>query len=77
MEGCRLRVFENMLRGGGGYFEVARGSRKLHIEELHNFYSSPNFVRVIKSRRMRRAGSVARKGERERINIYIHFGWKT
>jgi hypothetical protein len=30
--------------------------RKLHNEELHDIYSSPNIVRVIKSRRMRRAG---------------------
>jgi hypothetical protein len=36
---------------------------KLHNEELHNQYSSPNIVRVIKSRRMRWAGYVARMGE--------------
>jgi hypothetical protein len=34
--------------------------RKLHNDELHNLYSSPNIVRVIKSRRMRWAGHVAR-----------------
>jgi hypothetical protein len=34
--------------------------RKLHNEELHNLYSSPNIIRIIKSRRMRRAGHVAR-----------------
>jgi hypothetical protein len=34
--------------------------RKLHNEELHNFYSSPNIIRRIKSRRMRWAGHVAR-----------------
>ena len=36
--------------------------RKLHNEELNNLYSSPNIVRVIKSRRMRWAGHVARMG---------------
>jgi hypothetical protein len=37
--------------------------RKLHNDELHSLYSSPNIVRVIKSRRLRRAGHVARMGE--------------
>jgi hypothetical protein len=37
--------------------------RKLHNDELHNLYSSPNIVRVIKSRRMRGAGHAARMGE--------------
>jgi hypothetical protein len=37
--------------------------RKLHIEELNYLYQSPNFVRVIKSRRMRWAGHVACMGE--------------
>jgi hypothetical protein len=37
--------------------------RKFHNDELHNLYSSPNIVRVIKSRRMRWAGHVARMGE--------------
>jgi hypothetical protein len=37
--------------------------RKLHNDELHSLYSSPNVVRVIKSRRMRWAGHVARIGE--------------
>jgi hypothetical protein len=41
--------------------------RKLHNDELHNLYSSPNTVRVIKSRMMRWVGYVARMGEgRER-----------
>jgi hypothetical protein len=39
-------------------------SRKLHNEELHNLYSSPNTIRMIKSRRMRWAGHVAQMGER-------------
>jgi hypothetical protein len=37
--------------------------RKLHNNELHSLYSSPNIVRVIKSRRMRWAGHVERVGE--------------
>jgi hypothetical protein len=37
--------------------------RKLHNDELHSLYSSLNIVRVIKSRRMRWAGHVARIGE--------------
>jgi hypothetical protein len=37
--------------------------RKLHNDELHSLYSSPNIIRVIKSRRMKWAGHVARMGE--------------
>jgi hypothetical protein len=40
--------------------------RKLHSEELHNFYSSPD-IRQIKSRRMRWAGHVARMGEERKL----------
>jgi hypothetical protein len=43
--------------------EVTGEWRKLHNEELNNLYSSPNIVRVIKSRRMGWAGHVARMGE--------------
>jgi hypothetical protein len=43
--------------------EVTGGWRKLHNEELHGLYSSPSAVRVIKARRMRWAGHVARMGE--------------
>jgi hypothetical protein len=38
--------------------------RKLYNEELHNLYSSPSIIRIIKSRRMRWAGHVARMGKR-------------
>jgi len=43
--------------------EVKGKWRILHNEELHDLYSSPNIVRVIKLRRMRWAGNVARMGE--------------
>jgi hypothetical protein len=45
--------------------EVREEWRKLHKEELNNLYSSPNIVRVIKSRRMRWVGHVARMGRGE------------
>jgi hypothetical protein len=52
-EGHRLRVFENrVLRGifGPKKVEVIVTRRKLHNEELHNFYSSPSIIRIMKSR---------------------------
>jgi hypothetical protein len=52
--------------------EVTGGWRKLHNEELHHLYSSPSVIRVIKSRRMRWAGHVARKralGRPRRISV--------
>jgi hypothetical protein len=59
-------VFENkVLRRifGPRRDEVTGDWRRLHNEELNNLYPSPNIVRVIKSRRMRWAGHVARMGE--------------
>jgi hypothetical protein len=44
--------------------EVTACLRKLHNEELRNFYSSPSTIRMIKSRKMRLAGHVARMGEK-------------
>jgi hypothetical protein len=41
--------------------------RKLHNEELHNMYSSPDIIRQVKSRRMRWAGHVARTGEERKL----------
>jgi hypothetical protein len=43
--------------------EVIGSWRKLHNEELHNLYSSPSLIRIIKSRRISWAGNVARMGE--------------
>jgi hypothetical protein len=56
-------VFENrVLRRifGPKRDEVTGDWRKLHYEELHNVHSSPNIIRMIKSRRIRWAGHVAR-----------------
>jgi hypothetical protein len=70
-----LRVFENwVLRKiyGPKGDEVTGGWRKLHNEELHGLYSSTSIVRVIKARRMRWAGHVARMGEvRDAYNILV------
>jgi hypothetical protein len=43
--------------------EVRGDRRKLHNEEFHNLYSSPNIFRIIKSRRIRWAGHVTRMGD--------------
>jgi hypothetical protein len=62
----RLMVFENRVlrRVFGPKRDEVRGEwRKLHNEELNSLYSLPNIVRVVKSRRMRWAGHVARMGE--------------
>jgi hypothetical protein len=67
----KLRVFENrVLRRifGPKRDGVTGGWRKLHNEELHNLYSSPSIIRIIKSRRMKWAGHVARMGEKR--NVY-------
>jgi hypothetical protein len=64
----RLRVFKNsVLRRifGPKRNEVTGEWRKIHNEELNVLYSSPNIVRVVKSRRW--AGHVARMGEGRRV----------
>ena len=66
----RLRVFGNrfMRRVFGPKRDDVTGEwRKLHNEELNDLYCSPNIVRVIKSRRMRWSGHVARMGERRGV----------
>ena len=68
----RLRVFENrILRRIFGPKRDANGQRRRHHnEELHSLYRSPNIVRMIKSRRLRWAGHVARMEEgRDVFNI--------
>jgi hypothetical protein len=71
----RLRVFENrVLRIFGPKREEDVSWRKLHNDELHSLYSSPNIIRVIKSRRIGWAGHVARKGGGE---VCLQgFGWE-
>jgi hypothetical protein len=56
-----LRIFGPKRNGMTG------GWRKLHNEEVHTLYSSPSIIRIIKSRRMRWAGRVARMGEKRNV----------
>jgi len=69
-EKCRLRVFVDRVRRrmfGPKRDEVTGEWRKLHIEELNDLCCSPCIIREFKSRRMRRAGHVARMGERRGV----------
>jgi hypothetical protein len=66
-EECGLRVFENRVLKrifGPKRNEVTEEWRRLHNEEIYALYSSVNIIHVIKSRRLRCAGHVARMGER-------------
>jgi hypothetical protein len=71
-EEYRLRVSErSVLRKGSGHRRGEEESRrKSHNDELHTLYSSPNIVRVIKTRRMRWAGHEVCMGEGK------DFGWE-
>jgi hypothetical protein len=63
----RLRVFEDKVLGrisGPKRDEVTGGWRKLYNEALNYLYSSPNILRMLKSKKMRWAGHVARMGRR-------------
>jgi hypothetical protein len=64
-------VFENrVLRGilGLKRDEVIGGWRKIHSFELHNLYSSPNIIRMIKLGRMKWTRHIARMGEKRNAN---------
>jgi hypothetical protein len=70
----RLKVFEiGVLRRifGTKKDELIGGWRKLHNEELHNLCCSPSIIRIIKSRRMRWAARMGRRG------MHIGFWWET
>jgi hypothetical protein len=71
----RLAVFENraLRTFGPTKDEIIGGWRKLHNEELHNLYSSPSIIRIIKSIRMRGAGHVARM---EQNRMYAKFSYE-
>jgi hypothetical protein len=72
----RLRVFESrVLRRifGPKRDEVTGGWRKLHNEDLHDLYSSPSIIRMIKSKRMKWAGNVPRGGRR---GMHIGYWWE-
>jgi hypothetical protein len=64
--GCVRRIF------GPKRDEVTGNWRKLYNDELHNLYSSPSIIRMIESRRVRRAGHVTRMGaRREAYTIFV------
>jgi hypothetical protein len=70
-------VFENrVLRRifGPKSDEVTGEWRKLHNKELHDLYSSPSIIKMIKSRRMRWAGHVARMERRQK---HIGYWWES
>jgi len=70
----KLRVFENMVLRrifGPRRDEVTGEWRRLHNDELNDLYSSTNIVRVIKSRRMRWAGHVARMVEEREVYMVL------
>jgi hypothetical protein len=76
-EGHRLRVFENKVLKrifGPKRDEVTGRWRKLHNEELRDLYTSPIIIRIIKSKRMRWAGHVARMGK---IEMRIGYWWES
>jgi hypothetical protein len=54
--------------------EVTGSWRNLHKEELHNFYSSPSIIKMIKSRTMRWVGHVARKLRR---GMHVGYWWES
>jgi len=70
----KLRVFENTVFRricGPRRGEITGEWRRLHNEELNDLYSSPNIVRMIKSRRMRGAGHVAHMGDKRGVYRFL------
>jgi len=70
----KLRVFDNMVLRrifGPRRDEVMGEWRRLHNKELNDLYSSPNIVRVIRSRRMKWAGHVTHMGEERGVHIVL------
>jgi hypothetical protein len=61
-----MRVLKRIF--GSKRNKITGGWRKLHNEEFHNLYSSPNKIRMTKSRAMGRIGYVTRMGERKGIH---------
>jgi hypothetical protein len=73
----RLRAFENRVlrRIFGPKIDHVTGDwRKLHNDELHNLYSSPDIIRMMKSRRMRWAGHATRMGRR---GMHSGYWWES
>jgi hypothetical protein len=72
----RIAFKNNVLRRiyGPNREELIEGCIQLHNEELHNLYSSPNIIRIIESRRMRREEHVARMRRR---GMLIGFWWES
>jgi hypothetical protein len=71
-----MRIFENkVLRRifGPKKDEIIEGWRELHNKELHNLCSSPNIIRIIRSRRMRWEGHIACMGEKR---MHLEFWWE-
>jgi hypothetical protein len=71
----RLRVFEKRVlrRIFGPKRDDVRSGWRIHNEELHDLYSSPSIIIMIKSRKMRRAGNVARMG---RGGMHMGYWWE-
>jgi hypothetical protein len=51
--------------------DVVTGWSKLHNEKLHNLYSSPSIIRIMKSRRMRWVGHVTQMGEKRNMSRFL------